>query len=144
MHSKLISIILLAISSVILTGCGSVDSELVTRPSATAPYSNQEENLITLGQKLWSDTSLSSNGAVSCNTCHVGNAGFKDTFKNPYPHYVQMAKAKSGLESITAEQMVQFCMVVPMKTDPLPWNSKTLAALTAYTEKLRADFASAN
>jgi len=30
--------------------------------------------------------------------------------------------------------MVQFCMVVPMKNEPLPWDSEDLAALTAYSE----------
>ena len=71
----------------------------------------------------------------------MNNAAFKDTFKNSYPHFVQMTKAKSGFEEVNAEQMVQFCLVAPMKTDPLPWDSKKLAALAAYTEHLQKSYA---
>ncbi len=45
-----------------------------------------------------------------------------------------MAQKRAELESISAEGMVQFCMLVPMKNDTLPWDSEELAALTAYTE----------
>jgi cytochrome c len=59
---------------------------------------------------------------------------FKTTFLESYPHHVKMASKKAKLDSITAEGMVQFCMVVPMKNEPLPWDSEELAALTAYSE----------
>ncbi len=52
-----------------------------------------------------------------------------------------MTDAKSGFEEVDAGQMVQFCMVVPMKSDPLPWSSKELAALAAYTEHLQQAYA---
>jgi hypothetical protein len=32
-------------------------------------------------------------------------------------------------------------MVVPMQTDPLDWQSETLAALTAFVKQQRAAFA---
>jgi len=35
---------------------------------------------------------------------------------------------------ITAAQMVQFCMLAPMEAEPLPWDSKELAALAAYVD----------
>ena len=47
-----------------------------------------------------------------------------------------MAKSMSDLESINAEQMVQFCMIVPMKSEPLAWDSRELAALTVYIEDI--------
>lgn len=121
-----------------------VDPASVTRPAGSTPYAAQDgEDLVAIGKKLWSDPSLSKKGKVSCNTCHIANAAFKKTFEEPYPHMVRMAKSKGGLDSITAEQMVQFCMVVPMKTDPLPWDSKELAALAAYTEALQVKYAAA-
>ena len=60
---------------------------------------------------------------------------FKDSFQADYPHAVEMAKKKSKIEQVDAEQMVQFCMSAAMKNkDVLPWDSEELAALTAYTE----------
>lgn len=121
-----------------------VNPTSVTRPAGTTPYTAQAgDDLVALGKKLWSDPSLSKNGKVSCNTCHIGNAAFKKTFEAAYPHKVAMAKAKGGLESISSEQMVQFCMVVPMKTKPLAWDSKELAALSAYTEAVQIKYAEA-
>lgn len=58
---------------------------------------------------------------------------FKKTFLQAYPHTVKMVNKKAKLDSISLEGMVQFCMVVPMKNDPLPWESEDLAALTAYS-----------
>ena len=55
---------------------------------------------------------------------------FKKTFLQAYPHTVKMVSKKAKLDSITIEGMVQFCMIVPMKNDPLPWESEDLAALT--------------
>ena len=67
--------------------------------------------------------------------------GYNDTFKQPYPHYVKMGKDVFGLDSITAEQMVQICMLIPMENKILPWNSKELAALAAYVEELQKEYA---
>ena len=44
-----------------------------------------------------------------------------------------MVSKKDKIDSITSEGMVQLCMIVPMKNDPLPWESKDLEALTAYS-----------
>lgn len=57
---------------------------------------------------------------------------------------VAMARDQAGLKRIRADEMVQFCMVVPMAAKPLPWNSKELAALTAYTLELQKAFKPAN
>ncbi len=123
-----------------LAGCGSVDPALVQRPDGTAAFEGDAVELAAAGEELWNDTSLGTAG-VSCATCHIGGAQFKDTFKQPYPHRVAMAKSMSDLESINAEQMVQFCMIVPMKGEPLAWDSPELAALTAYVEVEQRNFA---
>jgi hypothetical protein len=39
---------------------------------------------------------------------------------------------KTGLNQITAEGMVQFCMISAMEGRPLDWDSEALAALTAF------------
>jgi len=116
-----------------------VDRKLVTRPKGTKPYSAPRAQLVSAGKQLWSDTKLSTNG-MSCNTCHQGNAAFGPTFAKPYPHQVAMAEQQSKLKRITLEQMVQFCMIVPMAARPLAWDSKALAALTAYSGVVQKDF----
>jgi cytochrome c len=92
-----------------------------------------------MGKDLWSDTDLSTNG-LSCQTCHQGNQNFGATFAEPYPHEVAMATDRAGLGEITAEEMVQLCMVVPMQAEPLPWDSRELAALAAYTTEVQKSF----
>jgi hypothetical protein len=53
---------------------------------------------------------------------------------------VAMPRDQAGLKQVQADEMVQFCMVVPMAARPLPWASKELAALTAYTLELQKSF----
>jgi cytochrome c len=122
-----------AVFALILSGCGSVDAGLVTRPAGSSPFEGDRAELVAAGEALWNDTNLGAAG-VSCGSCHVGGGQFKDTFKEPYPHRVAMADKMSGLPSIDAEQMVQFCMIVPMKSEPLAWDSRELAALAAYID----------
>lgn len=111
-----------------------------TRPKKTRPFRGNHADLATLGRKLHADVGLSTN-EMSCNSCHADFNGYADTFKHPYPHVVAMPKEVSGAKKVTAEQMVQFCLVRPMMAKPLPWNSKELAALTAYVEEQQKEFA---
>lgn len=129
-----------AMLTLTLAGCGSVDPVLVQRPAGVAAFEGDAVELAAAGEELWNDTSLGTAG-VSCATCHVGGAQFKDSFKQPYPHRVAMAKSMADLDSIDGEQMVQFCMIVPMKGEPLAWDSRELAALTAYVEIEQRNFA---
>ena len=103
----------------------------VTRPVYTRPFAGDASKLIETGTKRHGDTRLSSAGR-SCNTCHAEADSYNDTFKKPWPHFVASVKSKTGLDRITAEGMVQFCMISAMGVRPLPWDSETLAALTAF------------
>jgi cytochrome c peroxidase len=116
------------------------DPGLVTRPAGTTPFEAPAAELESLGEALFADESLSPNG-MSCETCHADLAGYNETFRQPYPHPVQMASGMFGIASVDAEQMVQLCMVVPMAAEPLAWDSRELAALTAYVHKVQAEFA---
>ncbi|MEE9322336.1 MAG: hypothetical protein V3U76_17990 [Granulosicoccus sp.] len=119
----------------LLAACASgpqFTTDQIVRPADMTPVLTDRSALVTKGEALWNDKSLSSNG-LACSSCHVGNvAAFKTTFKEPYPHQVEMASDMGGLETIDADGMVQLCMLVPMKADILPWDSEELAALTAY------------
>lgn len=108
---------------------------------ALSAHGNTLEQLIEMGNKLWSDPSLSGTGATSCSTCHTGDgtAMINATFDQPYPHEVAMAKDKAGLEKVNAAEMVQLCMAIPMNAKPLDYGSVELAALTAFVTELHAN-----
>jgi cytochrome c len=116
-----------------------VDPKAITRPAGTKLFSGNKAELLKLGGQLWKDTKLSTNG-LSCQTCHRENANFSASFARPFPHPVAMVKEKAGLKQIHMDEMVQICMVVPMAAKPLPWDSKELAALTAYTGEVQKTF----
>ena len=75
------------------------------------------------GNALWADASLGTAG-LSCSTCHPGGAGLKST---PWPKFIAMAD-----DTLTVDQMINFCMTNPMKAEPLAWNSQKITALAAY------------
>ncbi|MBE9562637.1 MAG: hypothetical protein IMF12_07230 [Proteobacteria bacterium] len=78
---------------------------------------------------------------MSCQTCHKqGKAAFGKNFAKPYPHSVGMVKSKFGVAQVKLDEMIQFCIIEPMAGKPLAWDSKELAALTAYTQKLQNEF----
>ncbi len=120
---------------------GRIDPKQVTRPKGTKPYKGDRQALQNEGKVLWNDPKLSSSGNLSCATCHQdGTAMLQPSFAKPYPHFVQMAADSASMKSITLEEMVQLCMVKPMQATPLVWDSRQLAALTAYMAKLQKSF----
>lgn len=118
---------------------GKVDRKLVIRPKGTKLMSGTHAELVKFGEALYKDKKLSTNG-MACESCHAGGASFAPGFAKPYPHAVAMAKEKSGVARVHLDEMVQFCMVVPMAAKPLSWDSKELAALTAYTAQVQKSF----
>ena len=107
----------------------------ITRPAGYKPLAGDAA----LGEKLFNDTKLSTNG-MSCARCHANNGAFQASFAKPYPHTVAMAKEQLGRKTVHLDEMVQGCMAMPMAAKPLPWDSKELAALTAYTASLQKTF----
>ncbi len=103
----------------------------VTRPAGTVAFKADAAKLLEVGTARHGDTSLSPAGR-SCNTCHLEADSYNATFNKPWPHFVESVKAKTGLDRITAEGMVQFCMISAMGTRPLAWDSEALAALTEF------------
>ena len=135
----------LSVATVALIGIGaagaqSLDPTKVTQPEGVALADGDPQALRARGKELFNDPSIGESG-LSCNTCHQDFGQYKQTFEEPYPHFVNMAKAKAGLEQVNAAEMVQLCMVVPMQTEPLNWRSRELAALAAYVAQERKAFA---
>ncbi|MEE8041386.1 MAG: hypothetical protein V3T15_01170 [Pseudomonadales bacterium] len=113
--------------------CGAMkmSASEVTRPVGSQRYRGKRSGLVKQGKELWNDSSLSTNG-LTCNNCHMNNQAFLASFTKQYPHEVAMAKG-IGIASIQIDEMVQLCMVNPMANKPLPWDSRELAALSAYS-----------
>ncbi|MFZ1711554.1 MAG: hypothetical protein WAT53_00615 [Nitrosomonas sp.] len=118
-----------------------VDPNTVTRPKGTKPYQGEQVALLSEGKALWNSKAISRNNSVSCSSCHQnGTTMLQPDFAKPYPHFVQMVADNNGMKSITLEEMVQFCMIKPMQSKPFAWDSRQLAALTAYTAMLQKEF----
>jgi hypothetical protein len=121
-------------------GGAKVDPARFKRPRGTKLASGKHSELVALGEQLWNDRSLG-NASVACSTCHYGNYGqMNDSFDEPYPHYVAMPAQQASVSEVSAAEMVNFCMIVPMQGEPLPWQSRELAALAAYVERIQAGF----
>ena len=109
------------------------------RPAGFAGIAAATPALLNEGKALWNDTSLSTNG-LSCQACHANDALFNPAFAKPYPKKIAMPSEMAGVGPITLDEMVQFCMVVPMQAKPLKWGSSQLAALTAYSATVQKGF----
>jgi hypothetical protein len=88
------------------------------------------DEAIRYGKKLWKDPSFGSSG-LSCNSCHEAGKTYTRTVLQPYPHFVNMPN-----DVVTLDQMINFCMINPMKADPLPYDSKEMTALSAYFQNV--------
>ena len=139
--------VLVGVSAAIVLGGQSIsiaqelDPALVTQPDGVELHDGDADELLAMGEELFNDESLGTSG-LACMGCHTDYGNYNETFNEPYPHFVQMAQARAGLDAVNAAEMVQLCMVVPMATDPLPWDSPELAALAAYVEGERDRFVS--
>jgi hypothetical protein len=121
-------------------GRAQIDPKLITRPRGTELASGGRRSLVKEGRRLWNDNTISTNG-MACSSCHKGGTElFQPTFAKPYPHKVAMPAAMAGKNTIALDEMVQICMVVPMAAKPLPWQSRELAALTAYTGEVQKQY----
>lgn len=120
---------------------GRVDPQAVTRSEGIKPYQGDQAALLNEGKALWNSKEISRNNSMSCSSCHQnGTAMLQPDFTKPYPHFVQMVADNNGMKSITLEGMIQFCMIKPMQSKPFAWDSRQLAALTAYTTVLQKEF----
>ncbi len=85
---------------------------------------------VNLGEKLWKDTKLGNSG-LSCDTCHASGNAYNKTALQAYPHFVSMPN-----DVVTLDQMINFCIINPMKGNPLPYGSKEMTALSAYFQNV--------
>jgi cytochrome c len=121
-------------------GGSKVDASRFVQPAGVKLTGGSQADLIVRGRTLWNDRSLGKSG-LACANCHVENYGqMQASFANSYPHQVAMPLQRAGVETVNAAEMVQFCMLVPMLSDPLPWESEELAALTAFVQDIQPGY----
>ncbi len=117
-----------------------VDPATVTRPAdLKPPVATDDADVLAKGEKLFDSLQLSENG-LTCKSCHFRLEAYEESFREPYPHGVGMAKKRAGLDAVHADEMVQLCLVVTMDSVPLAWGSPDLSALTAYVLDQQRDF----
>jgi len=94
------------------------------------------------GKALFNDPALGTTG-MSCSSCHMeggtkpGKMGDMEIkpFMNvaaTYPKYAGMAG-----KVITLDQIVNICIMKPMKGTPLKWDDQRLADLSAYVASVK-------
>ena len=110
------------------------------QPEGGDAASTKSAALVAKGEALWSSREISSGGAA-CSDCHRNDYTLiNTTFAEPYPHFVQMVDIRSNVKEVNAAEMVNFCMMAAMNSEPLAWDSDELAALTAYVENIRPGY----
>jgi hypothetical protein len=123
--------------------CGSssrIDPSRFKQPEGVAIAGTKSARLVAVGEKLWNDRGLGTSG-LACATCHIDKYGqMNASFAAPYPHFVAMPAQQAGVSEVSAAEMVNFCMIVPMMDEPLAWDSQELAALAAYVEEIRPGY----
>ncbi len=122
--------------------CGGVmvDASRFKQPGGVTLARGAKAELVARGEELWNDRTLGKSG-LACASCHINNyMQMQASFTKPYPHYVAMAAQQGGALEVNAAEMVQFCMMVPMAADPLPWDSVDLAALATWVENIQPGY----
>jgi cytochrome c len=122
-------------------GANASNPSLIQRPAGYVPTYKADPVMVAAGKKLFEDKSLSTNG-MSCATCHADGASYQKTFAQPFPHFVQMAKAGYGLDQIQLDEAIQMCMIGPMASKPFDWSSPELQDLAAFVLSEQSKFAS--
>ncbi len=87
-----------------------------------------------LGRKMWNDESLGGAG-VACMSCHADYELLNLDKRQNFPHYVNMVG-----DVVTLGQMINYCMINPMKGKQFEKNSKELTAMAAYFRAYRMQF----
>jgi cytochrome c len=131
-----VTILLVALAAVLALAQEKKEMEKKPDPAAEMKAS------IERGMKLFNDPELGTSGQT-CNTCHMkggtmpgemGNMKIKafDSLNAKYPMYWMMAK-----KVMTLDQVVNWCIMMPLKGEPLVWDDQKLTDLVAYCASVK-------
>jgi len=112
--------------------CGSAagDKKTPIRPRAF----NSTKQAIAMGRKMWNDESLGTSG-VACLSCHADHELLNLDKGERFPHFVKMVG-----DVVTLDQMINYCMLNPMKGKQLDANSKEMTAMAAFFQEYRSQY----
>ncbi|OIO69928.1 MAG: hypothetical protein AUJ56_06685 [Zetaproteobacteria bacterium CG1_02_49_23] len=103
------------------------------KPIREAAFSNYQE-AADLGSTMWNNENLGSSG-LSCLSCHAGYENMNFDKNQNFPHFVAMVG-----DVVTLDQMINYCMMNPMKGEQFEQNSKDLTAMAAYYRAYRMQY----
>lgn len=113
--------------------CAGASMDDGNKPIRETAFSNFQE-AADLGRRLWSDESLGTSG-LSCLSCHSGYENMNFEKRQNFPHRVGMVG-----DVVTLDQMINYCMINPMKGEQFEKNSKELTAMAAYFRAYRMQY----
>jgi len=102
------------------------------------PAFNSFQEAADLGKKMWNDESLGTSG-LSCLSCHADYEMLNLDRNQNFPHFVKMTN-----DVVTLDQMINYCMINPMKGKQFEKNSKELTAMAAYFRAYRMQYLKEN
>jgi len=98
------------------------------------PAFNSFQEAADLGKKMWNDESLGTSG-LACLSCHADYEMLNMDRNQNFPHFVKMTN-----DVVTLDQMINYCMINPMKGKQFEKNSKELTAMAAYFRAYRMQY----
>jgi len=93
---------------------------------------------VAVGKKMWNDENLGTSG-MACLSCHSDHELLNLGKNQNYPHYVKMVG-----DVVTLDQMINYCMLNPMKGKEFEQNSKEMTAMAAYFRAYRMQYMKEN
>jgi len=98
------------------------------------PAFDNFQQAASLGAKMWKDESLGTSG-MACLSCHADHDLLNLDRNQNFPHFVKMVG-----DVVTLDQMINYCMLNPMKGKQFDKNSKELTAMAAYYRSYRMQY----
>lgn len=92
------------------------------------------QQAVAYGKKLWNDENLGTSG-VACLSCHSDYQYLHLDRNRNFPHFVKMVG-----DVVSLDQMINYCMLNPMKGKQFEKNSKELTAMGAYYRAYRMQY----
>lgn len=89
------------------------------------------QQAVALGEKMWNDPKLGTSG-LACMSCHADHELLNLDKNQNYPHFVNMVG-----DVVTLDQMINYCLINPMKGKQFEKNSKELTAMAAFFRAYR-------
>jgi len=96
---------------------------------------NAFQEAVNMGCKMWNDDEGMGKAGVACLSCHADFDMLHFDKNQNFPHYVKMVG-----DVVTLDQMINYCLLNPMKGHQLDGNSKEMTAMAAYYRAYRMEY----